>query len=168
MQQNSDQQGLVIRRATRADVPAIVRLLADDTLGSQRERYGDPLPHAYYDAFDAIDHDPHNELIVVEAAGDVIGTLQFTILLSLTYQGRPRAQIEAVRIDRRYRSQGIGQLLIRWAIERARQTNCHMIQLTTNAARADAHRFYERLGFEPSHVGMKLDLTSPNTLHEPR
>jgi GNAT superfamily N-acetyltransferase len=149
----------IIRRATRADVPAIVRMLADDPLGQRRERYADPLPQAYFDAFAQIDADPRTELVVVEGTGGVIGTLQLTFLPYLTYQGGMRAQIEAVRVDGRYRGQSIGQSLFAWAIARAREAGCHVVQLTTDASRPDARRFYERLGFVGSHVGMKLDLT---------
>lgn len=155
---------LRIRRAVRADLPAIIRLLADDTLGEARERATDPLPASYYAAFAAIDADPRNELVVAALADEVVGTLQFTLLPSLAYQGGTRAQIESVRVDGRHRSRGIGGLLLRWAIERARERGCHLVQLTTNATRADAHRFYERLGFVGSHVGMKLDLTQATDL----
>ncbi len=157
----ADRAAPVIRRATRADVPVIVRLLVDDPLGRRRERYEDPLPDAYYAAFERIDGDPRNELVVVEVEGEVVATLQLTMLPYLTYQGGTRAQIEAVRVDERYRGRGIGERLFRWAIEWARQQGCHLVQLTTNASRDDAHRFYTRLGFVGSHVGMKLDLTQP-------
>jgi ribosomal protein S18 acetylase RimI-like enzyme len=156
-------QDVLIRRATRRDVPHIVRLLADDVLGQQRECYADPLPQPYYDAFDAIDRDEHNELVVVALQNTVIGTLQLTFLPSLSFQGQPRAQIESVRVDQSYRGQGIGEMLFRWAIERAREARCHIVQLTTNNVRTDAQRFYERLGFKASHVGMKLDLTQPQS-----
>jgi len=150
-----------IRRATRSDIPAIVHLLADDPLGQRRKRDQAPLPDAYYDAFERIDGDPRNELVVVEAHGEVIGTLQLTLVPYLTYQGATRGQIEAVRVDLRYRSQGVGHDLFVWTIERARPAGCHLVQLTTNASRDDAHRFYTRLGFVASHTGMKLDLTQP-------
>ncbi|HLL14004.1 MAG TPA: GNAT family N-acetyltransferase [Pyrinomonadaceae bacterium] len=153
-----EQLNFSIRRATRGDVPEIVRLLADDPLGSQRENYRNPLPQSYYDAFDEIDRDPHNELVIAEAGGEVIGTLQLTFIPYLTYQGGKRAQIEAVRVDRKYRSHGIGGKLFEWAITRAREEQCHMIQLTTNNTRSDAQRFYERLGFVASHSGLKLEL----------
>ena len=149
---------LAIRRATRVDVPAIVRLLADDPLGQARERYQDPLPQAYYDAFAQIDGDPRNELVVVELPGEVVGTLQLTLLPHLSHQGGTRAQIESVRVAEGYRGRGIGRHLFAWAIERAREAGCHQVQLTTNAGRADAQRFYARLGFVGSHIGMKLDL----------
>jgi GNAT superfamily N-acetyltransferase len=149
-----------IRRARRLDVPAIVRLLADDELGRQRERAVDPLPQSYYDAFAAIDADPTQELVVVESRGAVIGTLQLSYLTGLSYQGGTRAQIEAVRVAAPYRGRGIGAQLFAWAIARARARRCHMVQLSTNASRLEARRFYERLGFVASHAGMKLDLTS--------
>ena len=153
-----EQLNFSIRRATRGDVPEIVRLLADDPLGSRRENYRNPLPQSYYDAFDEINRDSHNRLVIAEANGEVIGTLQLTFIPYLTYQGGKRAQIEAVRVDRRYRSYGIGGKLFEWAIMRAREEQCHMVQLTTNNTRSDAHRFYERLGFVASHSGMKLEL----------
>jgi GNAT superfamily N-acetyltransferase len=148
-----------IRRARREDVPAIVRLLADDALGRARESLGEPLPQSYYDAFAAIDADRRHELVVVEAAGAVVGTLQLTFLPYLAYRGGLRAQIEAVRVESGWRGRGLGGRLFAWAIDRARHEGCHMVQLTTNASRADAQRFYARLGFVPSHVGMKLDLS---------
>ncbi len=157
--QATEEPTLVIRRARREDIPAIVRLLADDELGRQRESAEEPIPHSYFAAFEAIDRDPHHELAVVERAGEVIGTLQLTFLPYLTYRGGTRAQIEAVRVDRRHRDLGIGQHLFTWAIGRAREEGCHLVQLTTNASRGDAHRFYERLGFVSTHIGMKLHLS---------
>lgn len=161
MDTNQSPLDFSVRRATRDDVPEIVRLLADDPLGSQREKYQNPLPESYYEAFHAIDQDPHQALVVADRQGEVIGTLQLTFLLSLTYQGGKRAQIEAVRVDRKFRGQGIGRRLCQWAIMRGREEACHMIQLTTNNTRSEAHRFYEQLGFVASHVGMKLDLQRP-------
>lgn len=158
MSTSQEQLNFSIRRASRDDVPEIVRLLADDPLGSQRENYRHPLPQSYYDAFDEIDQDPHNQLVVAELDGEVIGTLQLTLIPYLTYQGGKRAQIEAVRVDQRYRSHGIGGKLFKWAIMRAREEQCHLVQLTTDNTRPDAHRFYERLGFVASHAGMKLNL----------
>lgn len=158
MNHTAEQFPITIRRATRSDLPSIVRLLADDPLGSQREAYRDPLPPAYYAAFQAIDADPRQELVVVEHEGAVIGTLQLTFLPGLSFQGGTRAQIEAVRVDRDMRSHGIGARLFAWAITRAREQGCRLVQLTTNASRSEAQRFYERLGFVASHVGMKLDL----------
>ena len=153
-----NEKELLIRQATRQDVSEVVRLLSDDLLGRQREKYEPVLPQSYYDAFARIERDENNELIVVEMAGEVVATLQLTFIPGMTYQGSVRAQIEAVRVDGRYRSQRIGQKLIEWAVERARQKGCYLVQLTTDKSRGDAHRFYERLGFVASHVGMKLSL----------
>lgn len=151
---------LTIRQATRDDLGAIVRLLADDLLGQQRERYEDPLPSGYLHAFDAIASDHNAELIVIEQDGLVIGTLHLNFLHSLSFQGSTRLQIESVRVDQPLRGRGIGQAILTWAIARARLKRCRTVQLTTHASRTDAHRFYQRLGFVASHVGMKLDLGS--------
>jgi len=148
----------LIRCAARQDLPAIVRLLADDPLGSLRESYTSPLPQAYLDAFDEIDGDPNNELVVAELAGEVIGVLQLTYIRYLTFQGGRRAQIEGVRVDQRFRGQGLGRRLFHWAIERARQKGCHLVQLTTNKDRPEALEFYLQLGFTNSHEGLKLFL----------
>lgn len=151
-------QGVRFRLATRADLPSIVRLLADDDLGSQRERYQDPLPESYYSAFEQIDKDPNHELIVAEQNEEVIGTLHLMYLSSVSFQGGLRAQIESVRVDKRFQSQGIGSEMMKWSMERAKQRGAHVVQLTTHKTRVDAHRFYERLGFKSSHLGMKLSL----------
>lgn len=150
---------LTIRLARRADLPAIVRMLADDALGATREQYTDPLPEEYVRAFEAIDGDPNQELIVVEAAdGAVIGTLQLTFLAGISHRGAWRAQIEGVRVDAGHRSGGIGRRMILWAVERARARGCRMVQLTSDKSRSDAIRFYAKLGFVASHEGMKLRL----------
>lgn len=146
------------RLAKRADLPSIVRMLADDDLGRQRERYEDPLPEAYSSAFEQIGSDPNHELIVAEHDGEVIGTLHLMFLPSISFQGGLRAQVESVRVDRRFQSQGIGSAMMRWSIQRATKRGAHMVQLTTHKTREDAHRFYERLGFKGSHLGMKLSL----------
>lgn len=150
---------IAIRRATAADVPAIVALLADDALGRTRESPDDPLP--YEAAFAEIDRDPQHLLLVAERAGAVVGTAQLTFLPGLSHKGATRAQIEAVRIGSAARSTGLGGRLIEWCVERARERGCSMVQLTSDATRTDAHRFYERLGFRPTHVGFKLTLTAP-------
>jgi GNAT superfamily N-acetyltransferase len=149
---------LIIRRARQDDVATIVQLLADDDLGRTRECMELPLPPSYLAAFAAIDTDPRQELIVVERADIVIGTLQLTFLTGLSYQGGTRAQVEGVRVDTRYRGQGIGQQMMAWATDRARQQGCYAIQLTSHKERVGAHRFYMRLGFVASHVGLKLML----------
>lgn len=149
---------LAFRRARSEDVPDIVRMLADDPLGATRERYESPLPESYARAFRAIDADPNNELVVASRAEQVVGVLQLTYLPSLTYQGSWRALIEGVRVDSGERSQGLGKALFEWAIARARERGCLLVQLTTDKARPDARRFYEALGFVASHEGMKLRL----------
>ena len=153
-----NQGNLTFRLARREDVPAIVRMLADDELGSQREKLEDPLPDSYYSAFEKISADTNHELIVAESNGEVIGTLHLMFLPSLSFQGGLRAQIESVRVDTKCRGQGIGGKLMEWAIERARERGAYVVQLTTHLTRKDAHRFYERLGFKGSHLGMKLGL----------
>lgn len=149
---------MILRRAERADLPAIVQLLADDKLGVARENGADPLAPCYVTAFDAIAASDASELIVAEQDGGVVGCLQLTIIPGLSLRGTTRGLIEAVRIAAPRRGQGLGAALMRHAIERARARGCGMVQLTTNAQRAEAQRFYRRLGFVASHVGMKLML----------
>jgi len=139
-------------------VPDIVRMLADDALGAGREAFACPLPESYYAAFEAIDRDPNNELVVADRAGRVVGALQMTFIPYLTYQGGWRALIEGVRVASELRASGIGRRLLVWAIDRARQRNCHVVQLTSDKARPSAIRFYESLGFVASHEGLKLHL----------
>jgi GNAT superfamily N-acetyltransferase len=145
-----------IRRARRTDVDAIVAMLADDELGAKRENPGDP---RYLAAFDALDADPNQFLAVAELDGEIVGTLQLSYLAGLARLGATRAQIEAVRVRADQRGTGLGTVLFEWAIEQARDHGAVLVQLTTDASRADAHRFYEKLGFVASHVGMKLALT---------
>lgn len=147
-----------IRAATRADVPRIVALLADDPLGAAREQAADPLPTAYWDAYAAIAADPNQRLLVADDGGSVVGVLQLTFIPGLTRLGSWRAQVEGVRVDRARRGAGVGELLLRHAVDLARQRGCRLVQLTTDKERPDAHRFYERLGFRATHEGMKLDL----------
>src|SRR5215211_786 len=146
------------RPAKRADLPSIVRMLADDDLGSQCEQYEDPLPEAYYSAFEQIESDPNHELIVAERNGKVIGTLHLMFLPSISFQGGLRTQVESVRVDKQFQSQGIGSAMMQWSMQRAKQRGAHVVQLTTHKSRLDAHRFYERLGFKGTHLGMKLSL----------
>lgn len=145
------------RNAVRDDLPAIVRLLADDRLGARREQVATPLPDVYYAAFDAIARDPNNELIVVETnTHAVVGVLQMTFIPGITHRGSWRALIEGVRIAAEVRSGGVGRQLMEWAIARARERRCHVVQLTSDKSRVDAIRFYQRLGFVASHEGLKL------------
>lgn len=146
------------RKANKNDVYSIVRLLADDELGSQRERFEEPLPAAYIEAFNEIELQGGNQIILAVENEKVIGCLQLTIIPGLARQGMKRAQIEAVRVDRDYRGKRIGEKLFEKAISIAKSKECGMVQLTTDKQRGDAHRFYERLGFSASHEGMKLIL----------
>ena len=146
-----------IRSAKKEDVPAIVAMLADDKLGRMREDFRDPLPKVYFEAFSKISSDPNQELMVVVNSNDnVIGTLQLSLIPYLTYQGGTRAQIEAVRIHKDYRGKGIGKLVFKWCIARAKEKGAHVVQLTTDKKRPEAIKFYEDLGFRASHEGMKL------------
>lgn len=146
------------RKATRSDVPAIVHMLADDILGSQREDLSEPLSATYYTAFEQITRDPNHEQLVAELDGEVVGSLHLIFLPSLSYRGGLRAQIESVRVASKYRSRGIGAQMVEHAVQRAQERGAHVVQLTTEKSRVDAHRFYERLGFTASHIGMKRKL----------
>jgi len=149
-------EDIVIRRAEHGDIPAIVRLLADDILGASRESPDDLAP--YYTAFEAIERDLHQLLAVLEREQSVIGTLQLSFIPGIAHRGAWRCEIESVRIASSERGRGLGAGLIHWAIEEARSRGCAVVQLTSNNTRTDAHRFYERLGFVPSHRGFKLAL----------
>jgi GNAT superfamily N-acetyltransferase len=147
-----------IRRARREDLHAIITLLADDPLGSSRETISDPPAGEYVSAMDVIESDPNQFLAVMVDGEEVIGTLQLTFIQGLARRGMKRGQIEAVRIAGSRRSEGLGEEMFEWAIEECRKRGCHIVQLTTDRSRSDAHRFYDRLGFEPSHIGYKLIL----------
>jgi ribosomal protein S18 acetylase RimI-like enzyme len=148
---------VTIRRARRDDVGAIVTMLADDALGGPRERIEDPLPASYFAAFDRVAADPNITLVVAQGeAGAVIGCLQLCILPGLSSQGASRGLIEDVRVDSRLRGRGIGEQLVQWAVAEARSRGCKLVELLTNNSRVDAQRFYERLGFARSHVGMTI------------
>ena len=145
-----------IRLARETDVADIVKMLADDPLGTTREKHQLPLSEDYITAFDAIESDPNNELVVATIEDKLVAVLQLTFIPYLTYQGGWRALIEGVRVAADHRSQGIGRQMFEWAIERARKRNCHMVQLTTDRSRPEALGFYEKLGFVSSHYGLKL------------
>ncbi len=150
---------VVLRRAVPADVTAIVGLIAADQLGAGRDGVRDATDRAAYDAaFAAIDADPAQLLVVAEAAGRVVGTLQLTFIPGLARRGALRAQIEAVRVADGFRGAGLGSAMLRWAIDEARRHGCALVQLTSDKSRADAQRLYQRLGFVASHQGMKLAL----------
>lgn len=146
-----------MRTAEERDVAAIVALLADDELGATRETPEDLAP--YREAYERIAAAPGELLVVaVDDDGSVVGTMQLTFLPGLSHRGATRCQIEAVRVAPPRRGDGLGAEMIAWAIEAARARGCGMVQLTSNVARRAAHRFYERLGFQASHVGFKLSL----------
>ncbi|WP_431914316.1 N-acetyltransferase family protein [Nonomuraea jabiensis] len=154
MQQSEE---VVFREARKEDVPVIVAMLADDHLGATRE--GDPGDERYLAAFERIDANPYDELIVAEQGGEVVGTMQLTYLAGLSRLGAERCQIEAVRVAAAARGRGLGGRMIRWAVDRARERGCAMVQLTSDKSRTDAHRFYDNLGFTASHEGYKLSLS---------
>jgi ribosomal protein S18 acetylase RimI-like enzyme len=148
---------VTIRRARRDDVEIIVAMLADDALGSARERIEDPLPPSYLRAFEALEQASNIQLVVAEGDdGIVIGCLQLCILPGLSSQGASRGLIEDVRVASHCRSSGIGEQLVQWAVAEARNSGCKLVELLTHNTRVDAQRFYKRLGFQPSHVGMTL------------
>ncbi|SFZ95178.1 Ribosomal protein S18 acetylase RimI [Flaviramulus basaltis] len=145
------------RKATINDVSIIVEMIADDELGKKRENFQVPLPNEYLNAFDKIHSDQNQELIVVENENaEIIGTLQLSFIQYLTYRGGIRAQIEAVRIRKDKRGLGIGKTMFEWAINRAKERNAHLLQLTTDKKRPKAIKFYEDLGFKATHEGMKM------------
>ncbi|MFD2094337.1 GNAT family N-acetyltransferase [Blastococcus deserti] len=152
---------LGLRRATAADLPALVALLADDPLGAGREDVdGDLSP--YRRAFDLVDADPAHVLVVAVDAEVVVGTLQLSFLPGLARRGALRAQLEAVRVAAGARGRGVGAAMVAWALDEAGRRGAALVQLTTDKSRPDAHRFYERLGFVASHEGMKLQLPRPS------
>jgi ribosomal protein S18 acetylase RimI-like enzyme len=148
---------ITVRPARRDDVGIIVGMLADDPLGRARERLEDPLPPSYFRAFEALETASNIQLVVAaEGGGAVVGCLQLCILPGLSSQGASRALIEDVRVAAHCRSRGIGEQLVQWAIAEARGKGCKLVELLTHSSRVDAQRFYVRLGFQPSHVGMTL------------
>ncbi|MBC3767182.1 GNAT family N-acetyltransferase [Neptunicella marina] len=149
---------LVYRSATVEDLQELVALLSNDPLGNQREDPAAPLNDAYINAFDAINHDPNNQLIVVELNDCLVGMLQITFIPYLTHIGSWRCLIEGVRIHSHFRGQGVGEKMLQHAIQLAKNKGCNMVQLTSDKQRTDAIRFYEKLGFKATHEGFKLAL----------
>ena len=147
---------LEIRLATRQDVPSIVQMLQRDSVSTHSDETG--TLEQQLKAFDEISSHPDNELIVATLGDEIVGTLQLTFIPGMSYQGAWRALVEAVRVRDDIRNQRIGTRMMEWVIQRARDRQCRLVQLTTNQVRVDAQRFYLRLGFSPSHVGMKLML----------
>lgn len=152
-------KNITFRDATQQDLHAIVALLADDILGAQREVLSDPLDDKYVEAFEDIEQQTGNRVIVaVDGSGKIAGCLQLTTTPGLARLGSRRATIEGVRVRSDQRSTGLGASMFAYAIEEARRAGCQLVQLTTDKKRARTHRFYEKLGFKPTHVGMKLEL----------
>lgn len=149
---------LEFRIAAEQDLERIVEMLADDVLGSKRERNERPLPDSYLKAFEAINADPNNELVVACRRDEIIGVQQITFTPYITHQGGWRATIEGVRTSSSERGKGLGTELIRFGIQRAKERGCHLVQLTTDKKREDALRFYESLGFKATHEGLKMSL----------
>ncbi len=149
-------ESVSIRPARREDVAAIVAMLADDHLGSARERVEDPLPASYYEAFSRVERDQNIQLVVAESEGRVVGCLQLAILPGLSSQGGRRGLLEDVRVTSDCRSRGIGEQLVQWAVTEAKARGCNLVELLTHQTRTDAQRFYKRLGFTASHVGMTV------------
>lgn len=148
---------MIFRKATENDVQTIVEMMADDELGKSRENVKTPLAKEYLEAFAKINADQNQELMVVENEdAEIIGTFQLSFIQYLTYQGGIRAQIEAVRIRKDKRGLGIGTRMFKWAIDRAKERNAHLLQLTTDKNRPTAIKFYEDLGFKATHEGMKM------------
>ena len=153
---------VMLRRATIDDLSVIIDLLADDPISAARGDSADASDREAYEvAFAAIDRDAAQRLLVaVDADGSVVATMQLTVIPGLARRGAARLQIEAVRVSSSQRNRGVGAAMMRWAIEDARTSGVPLVQLTSDAARVDAHRFYERLGFEASHVGFKYRIAS--------
>ena len=149
---------LEFSKAKESQIADLVNLLADDNLGSNREDISIPLNRCYLDAFHSIEKDPNNELTVVEYNGELVGMLQLTFIPYLTHTGSWRCLIEGVRIAKQFRGQGLGTRFINWAIERAAEKRCSIVQLTSDKQRPEALRFYESLGFRATHEGLKLKI----------
>lgn len=154
---------LEFSQATVVDLVSIIALLADDPLGNQREKFEQPLPISYQQAFRQINDNPSSQLIVGKDQQKVIAVAQIDFITYLTYQGGKRAQIEGVRVDKHYRQQGVGKQLFDYIIALAKSAGCHMVQLTSNSQRPQAQAFYQQLGFVASHTGFKLKLKDSAT-----
>ena len=147
-----------IRDATEADLPRLLELLAQLSLATPREEIGPPLPERYREAFREIDADPRQRLLVLEVGGRVVGSVTLLIVPNVTHIGRPYAIVENVVVDEAVRGSGHGELLIRYAVEEARRAGCYKLSLTSSKRRKEAHRFYERMGFQATHEGYRVDL----------
>ncbi|MDC0857571.1 GNAT family N-acetyltransferase [Rickettsiales bacterium] len=154
-----EESKLLIRKAIRADVQEIVRIIADNTIGKLREAYQENIPEVYYDAFDRICDDKNQLLIVAIYKNKVVGTLQISFIQNMSVQGAYRALIESMHVDSNFRGQNIGSFMMNWAIETAKAKKCNIVQLTSNKERQKAHNFYRKFGFVATHEGFKMPLT---------
>ncbi|MBT4989904.1 MAG: GNAT family N-acetyltransferase [Rickettsiales bacterium] len=154
-----DKLQIKIRKASKEDVPDIVRIISDNPIGALREDFQENIPNSYYVAFDRIDQDINQLLVVAEIKSNIVGTLQISFISNMSVKGAYRALIEGMHVDSKYRGEGVGTFMMEWAINKARQKGCNIAQLTSNKERIDAHRFYSRLGFVATHEGFKLALT---------
>jgi GNAT superfamily N-acetyltransferase len=147
---------LVYRAATQADLPFIIAQIVNDSVIAIDDDPADAMGEGYLKALAAIEADPNQEMFIVEEKGQRVGCFQLTYIPGLMRHGMWRGLIEVVHVIPERRSSGIGSAMMRWALERCRERGCGMVQLTSNKQRADAHRFYERLGFSKSHEGFKF------------
>ena len=154
-----EESKLLIRKAIRADVQEIVRIIADNTIGRVREAYQENIPEVYYDAFDRICDDKNQLLIVAIYKNKVVGTLQISFIQNMSVQGAYGALIESMHVDSNFRGQNIGSFMMNWAIETAKAKKCNIVQLTSNKERQKAHNFYRKFGFVATHEGFKMPLT---------
>jgi GNAT superfamily N-acetyltransferase len=154
-------KSISIRDANRHDLPAIIALLADDDLGKSREVVSEEIDPAYVRAFEVLAADPRTRLMVAEEAGRIVGCFELVFIPGLTRRGAERAQIEAVRVAKDVRGDGLGKLMMTWAINHAKSRGCRLIQLTSDKRRSRAHQFYTKLGFEQTHEGFKMELSQP-------
>ena len=150
---------LSIRQATLEDFDFVVSLIGSDPIADARQpaRPDDQIHQR--DAFDAIARDPNHLLLVAEFEHQRVGSFQLSFIPGVSRQGAWRGQIESVRIHPDYRNRGLGSAMMTWAVERCRQRGCGLVQLTSDRQRSSAHRFYERLGFSPTHTGFRLSLS---------
>jgi GNAT superfamily N-acetyltransferase len=149
-----------VREATEADLPRLVELLAQlapDT--PDREDISEPLPFAYHMMLRRIDESPGEHIFVLESRKRIVGTVALSVIPNLSHKGAPYGIIENVVVDERHRSKGYGEALIQHAINEARRAGCYKVSLTSNKRRTEAHRFYERLGFQRTHEAFRLNLS---------
>ena len=149
---------LIIRRAHESDLPALIEIFAADVIGGHGDTSDPSAFEDYLRAFHAIDASATEQLFVAETVEGIVGTFQINFNRVLTGRGGLSMIIEAVHTRPDMRSRGIGAAMVAYALEEARRRNCRQVQLTSNLARSDAHRFYERLGFAKSHAGFKMKL----------